>query len=375
MIYISHNGENLGEFDESQIQTMLLQGQIDQDAYYWREGMEDWKPISELSVQTEEKQDVIESSSSKNKTDKNAPTKTQIKFLLKRGISVDGMSKDEATRLVESTKEKEAEENEKRLEEKGIENEKRRVERNKPNPEHLAFLDYHSVKYKKDITRVQAYDLYSKVRCNFQGSKWYLVKHIIRPDLFKSVSASDHLNALEENLKKAKARYDLLRGDNNFSEQEVKEALEECEDIKFDIESEKESSIESIDDWDNTFSSKEDFDNYDDKNLPILLKAFKKPNKSQIKAVLQEFKDHYKYPEELISFSQFFFVYKKLYPESLKKGAKVQFHFSDITVPRTYQEAKALEKGGGSNKKQPLGCLSIIIIVVILFVILSILKR
>jgi hypothetical protein len=34
MVYISYNGENLGEFDESQIQEMLLQGQIDQGAYY-----------------------------------------------------------------------------------------------------------------------------------------------------------------------------------------------------------------------------------------------------------------------------------------------------------------------------------------------------
>jgi hypothetical protein len=371
MVYISHNGENLGEFAETQIQSMLSEGKIDIGAYFWKEGMEDWQPISELSFEDENK----ESIDTKSKIDKNAPTKTQIKFLQKRGLSVEGINKDQASRLVESTKEKEAEDEKAKLHEQEIINEKRRIESNKVNPQNLAFLDYHSVKYNKDITRIQASDLVDRTRSKYQDSKWNLVKHIIRPDLFSSVSSSSHLKSLEEDLKKAKAKYNTAKSNKNFSEDEVQEALEECENIEFDIESEKESKTESIEDWDNTFSSKEDFDLYDDKNLPLLLKAFKKPSKAQIKAVLNEFREIYKYPEELISFSQFFFVYKKLYPDSLKKGAKVKFHFSDITVPRTYQEAKALENGSGNPKKTK-GCLSLIIIIpIILFIIFIAITR
>jgi hypothetical protein len=50
MLHLSYKGENLGEFDESQISLMISDGRIDQNAYFWRVGLEYWKPISDTSM-------------------------------------------------------------------------------------------------------------------------------------------------------------------------------------------------------------------------------------------------------------------------------------------------------------------------------------
>ena len=50
MIHLSQNGENLEEFDELQIPLMISDKRIDQKAYCWSEGMEDWKSIAELEM-------------------------------------------------------------------------------------------------------------------------------------------------------------------------------------------------------------------------------------------------------------------------------------------------------------------------------------
>jgi len=51
MIKISLNGKIVGDYQEEQIASLLLAGAIDKDAIYWRDGMSEWKPISELEVQ------------------------------------------------------------------------------------------------------------------------------------------------------------------------------------------------------------------------------------------------------------------------------------------------------------------------------------
>ena len=48
MIRISFNGADLGEFEESQIPKLFESGAIDQTAFYWRDGMADWLPLSDL---------------------------------------------------------------------------------------------------------------------------------------------------------------------------------------------------------------------------------------------------------------------------------------------------------------------------------------
>ncbi len=48
MIYLSANGEVLGQFEESAVPGMLAGGKITGDAFFWREGMAEWRPVSEL---------------------------------------------------------------------------------------------------------------------------------------------------------------------------------------------------------------------------------------------------------------------------------------------------------------------------------------
>jgi hypothetical protein len=48
MIYLSANGEILGEFDEASLQEKRADGGIPEGAFYWREGMAEWRPVEEL---------------------------------------------------------------------------------------------------------------------------------------------------------------------------------------------------------------------------------------------------------------------------------------------------------------------------------------
>jgi hypothetical protein len=47
-LYIFTNGEQQGPFAGGQITTMWNSGLLTADALYWREGMAEWKPVSEL---------------------------------------------------------------------------------------------------------------------------------------------------------------------------------------------------------------------------------------------------------------------------------------------------------------------------------------
>jgi len=48
MVYLSFNGQVLGEFEESSVPGLLAEGKITGAAFYWREGMTDWCPIAQL---------------------------------------------------------------------------------------------------------------------------------------------------------------------------------------------------------------------------------------------------------------------------------------------------------------------------------------
>jgi hypothetical protein len=41
------DGTSIGQFDESDFREKIRGGELQPDHYYWREGMTDWKPISE----------------------------------------------------------------------------------------------------------------------------------------------------------------------------------------------------------------------------------------------------------------------------------------------------------------------------------------
>jgi len=41
------DGVPIGQFEEAEFRKKILRGELQADHYYWREGMADWKPISE----------------------------------------------------------------------------------------------------------------------------------------------------------------------------------------------------------------------------------------------------------------------------------------------------------------------------------------
>jgi hypothetical protein len=59
MIYLSANGAVLGQFEESAVPQVLADRKITAEAFYWREGMAEWRPVSELAKPAEPKVETI----------------------------------------------------------------------------------------------------------------------------------------------------------------------------------------------------------------------------------------------------------------------------------------------------------------------------
>ena len=80
MIRYSMNGEDLGEVTEEKVHELLSGGKIDHSAFFWREGMLEWRPIAELLGKLEIAGELEQKSGKPPmKPTKNEPTKTQIK--------------------------------------------------------------------------------------------------------------------------------------------------------------------------------------------------------------------------------------------------------------------------------------------------------
>jgi hypothetical protein len=50
MIFVSANGEVIGQFEESDLPSALAAGKFPADAHFWREGMPAWRPLRDLPV-------------------------------------------------------------------------------------------------------------------------------------------------------------------------------------------------------------------------------------------------------------------------------------------------------------------------------------
>ena len=48
MVYLSANGEVLGHFEEKAVPGLLADGTVTDAAFFWREGMSEWRPLAEL---------------------------------------------------------------------------------------------------------------------------------------------------------------------------------------------------------------------------------------------------------------------------------------------------------------------------------------
>jgi len=349
MIYISQNGENLGEFDESQVKSMLSEGKIDQEAYFWREGMGDWKPISDLEL-SEQPTETDKKDSLPFKRDKNLPTKTQVAFLEKRGISVSGLSKAQATDLVSQTKEQESLQKLEEQRQRDEENAKRKLENSKVTPKQLAYLDYHGIRYKKTINRAEASALIEKQRDRFRDSNWNRINHILYPDLYEYYGGSGRA---QKEYEAAKTKLDELKKSHGSSVEEIEAAIEAIAEAKEALADDKLERSDTIDIWADDFSN-DMYPNDPSIDTDQYFKVFKKPNKSQIKVILETFEDQYKFPSNIINVEQFFFIYYKLYPDAVKKGKKPRFTINQISVSKTYN-------GTASTKSSSFGgCIALI---------------
>lgn len=51
MIFVCRiDGTQLGEFTETEFQTKISRGEFAADDHYWREGMPDWRPVSQYRL-------------------------------------------------------------------------------------------------------------------------------------------------------------------------------------------------------------------------------------------------------------------------------------------------------------------------------------
>jgi len=50
MIFVSANGEVIGQFEESDLPSALAAGKFPADAHFWREGMPSWRPLRDLPL-------------------------------------------------------------------------------------------------------------------------------------------------------------------------------------------------------------------------------------------------------------------------------------------------------------------------------------
>jgi hypothetical protein len=48
MVYLSANGEVIGQFEESELPSALANGRVPSDSFFWREGMHEWRSLREL---------------------------------------------------------------------------------------------------------------------------------------------------------------------------------------------------------------------------------------------------------------------------------------------------------------------------------------
>ena len=255
------------------------------------------------------------------------------------------MTKIEAQILIDDIKNKEQEEKDR----KKIGREQARAEQEKlwntPTPKQLAYLDYHSVKYSPTITKGEASDLISATVKRYPDSDWNKVKHNIRPDLYEYFERE---GTAKREYERAVAELARLQSDTEATEDDIQEASDAVKDAKEEIQSEKEELADEMDDWDLFLGGDEwEFPNTME-NISNFKSVFKKPSKSQIKAIRDRLEKHYRIHFDEVSKEQFFLVYKLLYPDCIKKGKRADFSVSDITFPSTYSKASK-----GKNTKLP----------------------
>jgi len=320
MVQISYNGEVLGEFDIDGVKDLISAGTVTDQAFYFREGMTEWKPVGELLVPIPTP-----------KRPKGILTKTQETFLNRRAIVIpEGMTKVEAEALVSSIKETEkAEKETKRAEDARI--------RSLPTPKQVAFLEFHAINFPASLTRDQATELISKTVDSNHESRWNDLKYNLYPHLYEYESLAHSQAKYDE----AKAGLARVKEDPSSTPEDREVAAETLENEKDSLDSAKEDRGYAVDHW------VEELGDCADDEAEALLKVFKKPTKAQIKAIQERLETHYRVSLTALTVPEFFLIYSKMYPDALRKGKTCSFNADDLifTKPESKQQPGAKKSG------------------------------
>lgn len=398
MISVAFNGQELGQFSAEEIAAMLEGGQIDLSAHYWVEGMTEWRPVTEIT-QVERQEAATESAQAESerprgKRDPNAPSQTHINFLMRRGVAVDGLTKESAAAFVEETKQREKmeggiasprqlafltyhqiphdagltkEEASMLIYDANVPQAQWRKERHLLYPDlfaaptsapmtdkQKAFLDYHGVSYTSETTREDASALVEQVTRDpaYGDSKWNSFKHLIRPDLYeKPQILSCRNNELEEAKERfiaAQEEHKRLAIEPNADPDDVEWAKDDIEDIREEIEYLKESIK------DDKMAEKEEAEYastsfleawaggcYEPTGEEIgrFSSVLKKPTKAQYKTLREKLATDVGLYLSALSLDQFLSLYVQQFPEVLKEPYKKEdFASLSLEIPKTYQQ-------------------------------------
>jgi GYF domain 2 len=177
MIWIAHNGQEIGQFSASQLIAMWAKGEVHADACYWLPGMAEWRPVEEVlaydaseavpQLQVANEADAPKASRAGSS---GKPNKSHLNFLSRRGIDVHGLTRMAAAQLVEKTKQEE------------------KLRRNLATPKQRACLEYHGVSVSADLGRDEASAILDGL--DLAESKWMQERHLKYPHLYEAPSAT-----------------------------------------------------------------------------------------------------------------------------------------------------------------------------------------
>lgn len=266
---------------------------------------------------------------------KKSLTKAQVTFLTKRGLTYEGLERPQVEVLIAQTKAAEGQEKERR---KNEEDAKRAEEVRVsllPTPQQLAYLDYHRVKYSNSMTKQDARELIDATIKKYPDSKWNRFKHIVRPDLYEFEQSEVHY---QKHVDKAQQQLAAMKSSGTALPEEIEEAKTVLYDAKQELKDHKETFSDTINEW-NDMLTPHEYEDMDEEAEPFM-QVFKKPSKTQIRAVLERFEHHYRLPIDSITLDEFFLVYHKLYPDCFKKGRSASFNQDDITIESFYEKSE-----------------------------------
>ena len=170
MFWVADNSQEIGQFTAADLTSLWTNGTISATACYWLPGMTEWRPVEEILAYEAPDFDTAQELMTtavvepKGKLSGKKPNKSHLNFLMRRGISTEGLSREAAAAMVQKTKHEE------------------RLQRSLATPRQKACLEYHGIQAAADLSRDEASAIMDGI--DFSESKWMHERHVRYPDLY-----------------------------------------------------------------------------------------------------------------------------------------------------------------------------------------------